>query len=319
MVCLGEALRGTANQLDWCTNVILPGVLDGMKAAGLKEEPPVVIRTHAMDADAIMPAAYQMYSKFSPRSKYNGESLTTWEPRGKEAAIHLAMSKLGPHLVNIHILSNLEPFRYGDKEFIQKCVQASRDRLGATGLHLYPLSYWNWPYSPDIADPPLLAMGARLDLVRGLGALFVESGHSGKGGPRLLDFAAGGILRQHQRGGENSGGLQQFRRSRAATDPAVRHHRRQPPDAVAGHDARPTGGSRRNTRRIADLWVSQAPPGERLDEYVKKEWNHEPHVGETPESIIREVLDYSQQSGRRRRCRRAAGDKKSRRVRAAAQ
>jgi hypothetical protein len=58
LVCLGEALRGTENQLDWCTNVILPGVLDGMRAAGLKTEPPVVIRTHAMDPDAIMPAAY---------------------------------------------------------------------------------------------------------------------------------------------------------------------------------------------------------------------------------------------------------------------
>jgi hypothetical protein len=44
---------------------------------------------------------------------------------------------------------------------------------------------------------------------------------------------------------------------------------------------------------IEDLWLSQAPPGERLDEYVKKEWNREPHKGETPPSIIREVLDYS--------------------------
>ena len=44
---------------------------------------------------------------------------------------------------------------------------------------------------------------------------------------------------------------------------------------------------------MTDLWLSQAPPGERLDEYVKKEWNHEPHVGETPESIIPDVLDYS--------------------------
>jgi hypothetical protein len=72
-------------------------------------------------------------------TKYNGESLTTWEPRGKDQAVHLAMSKLGPHVVNVHILSNLEPFRYGDVEFIKKCVQASRDRLGATGMHLYPL------------------------------------------------------------------------------------------------------------------------------------------------------------------------------------
>ena len=44
---------------------------------------------------------------------------------------------------------------------------------------------------------------------------------------------------------------------------------------------------------IEDLWLSQAPPGERLDEYVQKEWNHEPHVGETPESIIAEVLRFS--------------------------
>ena len=150
LVCLGEALRGTANQLAWCTNAILPGVLDGMKEAGLKTEPPIVIRTHAMDADAVMPAAYQVYSNLFTMTKYNGESLTTWEPRGKDQATHLAMSKLGPHIVNVHILSNLEPFRYGDVEFIKKCVQASRERLGATGLHLYPLSYWNWPYSPDI-------------------------------------------------------------------------------------------------------------------------------------------------------------------------
>jgi len=44
---------------------------------------------------------------------------------------------------------------------------------------------------------------------------------------------------------------------------------------------------------IEDLWLSQAPPGERLDEYVKKEWNHEPHIGETPESIIAEVMAAS--------------------------
>jgi hypothetical protein len=42
-----------------------------------------------------------------------------------------------------------------------------------------------------------------------------------------------------------------------------------------------------------DLWLSCAPPGERLDEYVRKEWNKEAHVGETPKSILAEVFDYS--------------------------
>jgi hypothetical protein len=43
-----------------------------------------------------------------------------------------------------------------------------------------------------------------------------------------------------------------------------------------------------------DLWESDAPPGERLQEYVEREWNHQPHAGETPVSIIREVLHFSQ-------------------------
>ena len=60
MLCLGEALQGTSNQVAWATQTILPGVLDGMKAAGLKEQPPVVIRTHAMDANAIIPACFQV-------------------------------------------------------------------------------------------------------------------------------------------------------------------------------------------------------------------------------------------------------------------
>src|SRR3712207_7035570 len=37
---------------------------------------------------------------------------------------------------------------------IQRSVQAGRDRLGAKGLHLYPLAYWSWPEAPDEATPP---------------------------------------------------------------------------------------------------------------------------------------------------------------------
>jgi hypothetical protein len=289
MVCLGEALRDTPNQLEWCTNVILPGVLDGMRLAGLKEQPPVVIRTHAMDPYAIMPAAYQVYSNLFTESKYNGESLTTWEPRGKDQEIHLAMAKLGPHLVNIHILSNLEPFRYGDTEFIKRCVQASRDRLGATGLHLYPLSYWNWPYSPDQTAVPLLQWQrdwiwftawaryawnpdvpepedhaywiARLADCYGNPAaaekIWQAYGAAGEIAPRLI-----------RRFGITEGNRQTLSLG-MTLDQLVK------PDKYGA---------------IEDLWLSQAPPGERLDEYVKREWQQQPHVGETPESIICDVL-----------------------------
>jgi hypothetical protein len=292
MVCLGEALKGTDSQLEWCTNVILPGMLDGMRAAGLKTEPPIVIRTHAMDPYAIMPPAYQTYSNIFTESKYNGESLTTWEPRGKDQAVQLAMAKLGPHLVNIHILSNLEPFRYGDVDFIKKCVQAARDRLGATGVHLYPLSYWNWPYAPDIAEPPLLQWQrdwiwfeawARYewnpDVPEKIDHAYWIS--------RLTDFygntnAAEKILAAYNASGEVAPRL--IRRF------GITEGNRQTLSLGMTLDQLVNP---KKYGAIEDLWLSQSPPGERLDEYVAKEWKHKAHVGETPPSILGEALEYS--------------------------
>jgi hypothetical protein len=292
LVCLGEALRGTPNQLEWCTNVILPGVLDGMREAGLKEEPPIVIRTHAMDAYAIMPAAYQVYSNLFTMTKYNGESLTTWQPRGKDQAVQLAMAKLGPHLVNVHILSNLEPFRYGDVNFIKKCVQASRDRLGASGIHLYPLTYWNWPYSPDIANPPLLQW--KRDWI------WFEAWARYSWNPDIPEKAdhAYWISRLAEMYGNTNAAekiLEAYDNSGEVAPRLVRRF-----GITEGNRQTLSLGMRLdqlvNPNRygaIEDLWLSQSPSGERLDEYVKKEWNHEPHVGETPETIIHDVLTAS--------------------------
>jgi hypothetical protein len=49
-------------------------------------------------------------------------------------------------------------------------------------------------------------------------------------------------------------------------------------------------------RPYEELWKSQSPLGERLDEYADKEWSGKPHKGETPPQIIREVLEFSQQA-----------------------
>jgi hypothetical protein len=292
MLCLGEALQGTSNQTAWATQTVLPGVLDGMKAAGLKEQPPVVIRTHAMDAEAVIPACFQVYSNLFTETKYNGESLTTWEPRGKDQATHLEMAKLGPHLVNVHILANLEPFRYGATEFIKKCVQASRDRLGASGIHLYPLSYWNWPYSPDVADPPLLQWNrdwiwfeawARYawnpDLpqkedhaywVDRLAGFYGDTNAAEK----ILDAcnSAGEVAPMLIRRFGITEGNRQTLSLGMTLDQLVN------PQKYGAID---------------DLWLSQAPPGERLDEYLRKEWNHELHIGETPDSVAADALRFS--------------------------
>ncbi len=292
MVCLGEALRGTTNQVEWLTQTILPGVHDGMKAAGLTAEPPVVIRTHAMDAEKIMPAAFQVYSNLFTETKYNGESLTTYEPRGKGQGTHLAMSKLGPHLVNIHILANLEPFRYGGQRFIQKCVQASRDRLGASGVHLYPLSYWNWPDSPDIATPSLKQwerdwiwfeawaryawnpdVPEKEDRAYWIARLAEHYGNTNAAG-KILDAYndAGEVAPQLIRRFGITEGNRQTLSLGMTLDELV---------------------NPKKYKALADLWESQAPPGERLQEYVEKEWKKQPHVGETPPSVISEVQDFS--------------------------
>jgi hypothetical protein len=337
MVCLGEALQGTENQIAWATNAILPGVLDGMKAAGLKEQPPVVIRTHAMNPEVIMPACFQVYSNLFTETKYNGESLTTYEPRGKAAETHRNMAKLGPHLVNVHILSNLEPFRCGATEFIRKSVLASRDQLGASGIHLYPLAYWNWPYSPDIvgggdahvakgegdaSSPAVVATtNVALGLTRDEGIASTSGG--GASQPQLLqwdrdwiwfeawaryawnpdvntntdrvywvgrlaDFygcdtnAAGKILDAYNAAGEVAPML--IRRF------GITEGNRQTLSLGMTLDQLVNPNK---YGAVEELWLSQAPPGERLDEYVRKEWNKEPHVGETPETVCRQVCDLS--------------------------
>ena len=285
MVCLGEALQGTENQINWATNTILPGVLDGMRAAGLKEQPPVVIRTHAMDAEKIMPACFTIYSNLFTETKYNGESLTTYEPRGKGQATHLAMAKLGPHLVNVHILSNLEPFRYGAQRFIKKCMQASRDRLGASGLHLYPLSYWNWPYSPDIADPPLKQWERDWIWFEAWGRYAWNPDV-----PEAEDHAYW-IGRLAERFGNTNAAEKILEAYNAAGEVAPQLIRRF--GITEGNRQTLSLGmtldqliNPQKYGAIEDLWLSQAPPGERLQEYVEREWKHEAHIGETPDTVL---------------------------------
>jgi len=324
MVCLGEALQGTENQINWATKTILPGVLDGMKAAGLKEQPPVVIRTHAMNPEAVIPECFKVYTNLYTETKFNGESLTTYEVRGKVQATHRAMAKLGPHIINVHILSNLEPFRYGAQRFIKKCMQATRDRLGACGLHLYPLSYWNWPYSPDNVggttnlavvedNPPQQAsvgLVARQDEQVGRSTplkqwdrdwIWFEAWGRYAWNPdipeaedraywigRLSDFygcdtnAAGKILDAYNDAGEVAPML--IRRF------GITEGNRQTLSLGMTLDQL-VNPNKYNA--IRDLWESLAPPGERLDEFVRKEWNKEPHIGETPRSVIADCLRFS--------------------------
>lgn len=295
MFCLGEALKGQENQTQWCTQVLLPAIHDGMAAAHLTQEPPVIIRTHATDARIVVPAALRVYKNLYTEEKYNGESLTTWEPRGQRQELHLTMSRLGStHIVNVHILANLEPFRYGAQRFIKKCAIAARDRLGARGIHLYPLSYWNWPDAPDLTDPPLKQWDRDW--------IWFEAWARYAWNPDIDDATdhAYWIERLSERYGAEAAEniLAAYNDSGECAPRLVRRF-----GITEGNRQTLSLGmtldqlvNPEKYRAFPELWESQSPPGERLQEYVDKEWNHQAHEGETPPQTMDEVLDYSKKA-----------------------
>ena len=118
LVCLGEAMCTVEDDVEWFTKTIIPGVKDGLQALGRTDEPPLLLRAHDTDCKLVMDAALPLYKNLYTMHKYNGESLTTYEPRGPWAKIHTDLSSLGSiHISNVHILANLEPFRWGAPAF----------------------------------------------------------------------------------------------------------------------------------------------------------------------------------------------------------
>lgn len=289
MVCLGEALQGQLYGAEWLTETILAGVNDGLNDLNVKEKPPIIVRSHAINAEQVMEQALPRYSNLYTEAKYNGESLTTFTPRGRWQAIHRHLSSLETvHLINVHILANLEPFRWGSPAFIHKCMQAAKYRLGANGIHLYPLFYWDWPFSPDRCEPRLRQMDRdriwfdawfryawnpdrdpKLERDYWIGVLADRFG-SREAGEALLDAyesfgeCAPKLLRRF---GITEGNRQTM--SLGMTLSQLTNPERYMP--------------------WKDLWESQSPQGERLEEYVAREVCGEPHVGETPVDIIEDV------------------------------
>ncbi len=159
LITLGEAMEGVGrDDIEWFTKTIIPGVKDGLAAVNNNHEPPIILRAHDTDAPAVMKEALPIYKNLYTMAKYNGEALTTYEPRGKWAELHRSLADIGTvHIQNVHILANLEPFRYGATAFIQKSVAAMHKVHHANGIHIYPqASYWDWPYTADKVDQRLL-------------------------------------------------------------------------------------------------------------------------------------------------------------------
>lgn len=297
MACLGEALRGTQNKIDWFVDTILPGVKDGMALAGLKEEPPVILRGHDCDPKATMEQAMKVYSNLYTMWKYNGEGLTTHLPRGEWQKTHQDLSELGStHIINVHILADLEPFRFGAPSFIQKCMQASKYRLGGNGLHLYPLFYWDWPYSPDKVEPRLEQLDRdwmwfetwfryawdpdrdpKQEHDYWISRIVEQFGCTEKGATLLLDAM------------ESSGECAPRILSRVGITEGNRQ------TMSLGMTMSQFTNVKRYRPNL-QLWKSVAEQGEQPDDYITRELKGEPHIGETPYDMIEEINYYSKRA-----------------------
>ncbi len=293
MVCLGEAMEGVGNDdIEWFTKTIIPGVHDGMKALGKTEEPPIVLRAHDTDAPAVMKAALALYKNLYTEAKFNGESLTTPTPRGAWASLHQQLSHLGSvQIENVHILANLEPFRYGSVDFIQQSVKGMHSIMGGNGLHLYPqASYWDWPYSADSVKGKRLLQIERDWIWYAAWARYAWKAGRDRNEEinywsKLLAFRYGCDTVQ----GRNI--LEAYEQSGDIAPKLLRRF-----GITDGNRQTLTLGMLMtqliNPYRyglFTLLYESESPEGEMLTQYAEKEWKREKHIGETPVQIIGEV------------------------------
>lgn len=299
MVCLGEAMEGTGNDdIEWFTKTIIPGVKDGLAALGKKEEPPIVLRAHDTDAPSVMKAAMPLYHNLYTEAKFNGEALTTYQPRGSWAALHQTLSHIGTvQIENVHIMANLEPFRYAAASFIQKSVQGMHSIMGGNGLHLYPqASYWDWPYTADKVPGRLLEFERDWLWYKQWGRYSWNCNRDSIGEKRYWSQ----LLAKKFGCSESHGAeiLNAFEESGEIAPKLLRRF-----GITDGNRQTLTLGMLMNQLTNPEryglftlLYDSESPEGESLSEYAAKEWKKQKHVGETPVQIIGEVKVHGEKA-----------------------
>lgn len=298
LVALGEAMSGKENDVKWFTETIIPGVKDGLKALGRTDEPPIILRAHDTDAPLVMEHALPLYKNLYTTHKYNGESLTTYEPRGPWSAIHKKLSEAGSvHISNVHILANLEPFRYGSPDFIQKSVLAMHRVHGANALHLYPqASYWDWPYTADKTEPRLLEMERDWIWYKAWARYAWKSERNREAEITYWGDQLAGMYGTSREQGEAI--LDAYEESGEIAPKTLRRF-----GITEGNRQTLLLGMMASQlvnpykyHIYPGFYESCGPVGEKLIEYAEKEWKGEEHTGETPVQIISEITAHGEKA-----------------------
>ena len=294
LVCLGEAMATIDDDVTWMKETIIPGIKDGLAASGRTDIPPVVLRSHDTDGPLVLKESLPLYPNIYTMSKYTGESLTTYEPGGPWGETHRQLAEAAPvHIDNVHILANLEPWRWSSPAFIEKTVQAMHRVHHSKGLHLYPqASYWDWPYTAD-----KLPNGERLKQLDRDWMWYQAWGRYAWNDQRREDktywkqvlaeyygidtIAATHLLNAYDEAGEIAPKL--LRRF------GITEGNRQ--TLLLGM----TMGELVNPYKYTiypGFYESCGPEGEKLIEYVEKEYKGEQHVGELPLDIVDQCVNH---------------------------
>jgi len=143
MVTAGEALHIKSEE--YVRDVIIAGIRDTGK------KPPLIVRQWWIDPyryrDIIRPSYDNLYTMM----KHNTEMIVSPHPDPRHATW---LSFGQSHIVNLHEMGDLKPFRWGSPVWIQQMVQIWKT-MGMSGFHLYPMTSWDWPDALDQTEPRL--------------------------------------------------------------------------------------------------------------------------------------------------------------------
>ena len=134
---LAEALQKDKSY--WMNEVLLAGVKDTGKS------PPVILRQHDIGGVDVLEKALAVYDNLYTEMKHNDELYTVPQPLPGNADW---IKRSRRHIINVHLMGNLKPFRWAPPSFIRETALAQQ-MMGARGLQVYPLWVWNWPVSAD--------------------------------------------------------------------------------------------------------------------------------------------------------------------------
>ena len=298
LVCLGEAMATIEDDVTWMKETIIPGIKDGLKASGRTDEPPIILRSHDTDGPLVLKESLPLYPNIYTMSKYTGESLTTYEPGGPWGETHRLLAEAAPvHIDNVHILANLEPWRWSSPAFTQKTVQAMHRVHHSKGLHLYPqASYWDWPYTADkLADGSRQLQIDRDWMWYKVWGRYAWNSNRGEDKDYWLQQlsvyygikhdAARQILEAYDESGEIAPKL--LRRF------GITEGNRQ--TLLLGMKMSELVNPYKYTI-YPGFYESCGPQGEKLIEYVEKEWKQQAHEGELPLDIVNQCVAHGEKA-----------------------